>query len=472
MKKICLVVAILSFNLIGIGGYNPLLNNQVLASELKETIIVEGSSYYDGNTDFSERKAISEALKKAVSKVLALWIQNGAFESLSEDKKDDILEKYEEYIKSYKLLSKKIKGDFYTVNLEVTVKIEEIKSAFKKKVKSISSKMSRPSIAFVLTTWKKVGETSSKIQEDTNEMSLENKASDSVKKVYSYDTPDSSYLDAIADNPNLSIDHKATFKKKNTTGKIDETLWEKYPDSSIIDSFKEEFLERNFIIKAADKAEHIALSGSMAETSVNPFDRESVKIFAQKEGVNFITRGEISILGKIFNESTASTEINGKITVEMIDVDSGQLIANYSSTATASGDDEEKIKFQLIKKLANLASKKLSKKTLSIWEDFIQNGRRFIVEVQNITSNRNQKEPFLDVLKDLNAEVNSTTSDNPKNALIEVTCKTKKELLGSNILKKLQNKKGFSEKEFDGPYYNDGKIIFKFISLDLKKAKK
>lgn len=367
MKKICLVVAILSFNLIGIGEYHPLLTNQVLASELKETIIVEGSSYYDGNTDFSERKAISEALKKSVSKALALWIQNGAFESISEDKKDDILEKYEDYIKDYKLLSKKVKGDFYTVNLEVTIKIEEIKSAFKQKVKSISSKMSRPSIAFVLTTWKKVGETSSKIQEDTNEMSLENKASDSVKKVYSYDTPDSSYLDALADNPNLSIDHKATFKKKNTTGKIDETLWKKYPDSSIIDSFKEEFLERNFIIKAADKAEHIALSGSMAETSVNPFDRESVKIFAQKEGVNFITRGEISILGKIFNESTASTEINGKITVEMIDVDSGQLIANYSSTATASGDDEEKIKFQLIKKLANLASKKLSKETLSIW---------------------------------------------------------------------------------------------------------
>ena len=462
MKKI-FISLLLSFNIIGTFSFLEIEKNKVFSSEMKETLIIEGNSLFEGNIEFSERKAISEALKKAVSKVLALWIKNDSIEKISDDKKDDILDKYEEYIKDYKLLSKKINGDFYTVNVEVTVKMEEIKNSFKQKVKSISKKLANPSISFVLTTWEKIGNSTTKMQENTNETSIENKASDSVKSINSYDTPDSSYLDAYANNPNLSLTHKTKFIKKSTTGILNEEIWKKYPDPSIIDNFKGEFLERNFIVKSADKTLRIALSNSQIENSVNAFDRESVRIFAQKEGVNFVVRGEVSILKKTYNENTASNEILGVINTEIIDVDSGNVLSIYSNSAKAISDSEESAKFQLIKKLANLASKTLSKETLIKWEDFIENGRPYIIELENITSPRNQQEPFLACLKELNIEINSITSDKPKNTLFNITYKGKKDDLNSNIQKKLGNKKGFSEKEFNGPIYRDGKIIFTFF---------
>jgi len=82
----------------------------------------------------------------------------------------------------------------------------------------------------------------------------------------------------------LASNTSTKVKQDSSYSKIDEDIWVKYPDTTIIDSFNQEFKEKSFKLNAGDKAREIAMSKTIKETFVNPFDRSAVRQAAEKEG--------------------------------------------------------------------------------------------------------------------------------------------------------------------------------------------
>lgn len=262
-------------------------------------------------------------------------------------------------------------------------------------------------------------------------------------------------------NASASIDAKMKAKQESSYAKIDEEIWVKYPDSNIIDSFNSEFKQTGFKVNAADSAREIALAGSVKETSVNPFDRSAVRRAAEKEGVNFVARGEVKMLDTLVSKSNGNTEVTSEIGVEIIDVASGDIVAAYRNTVTAGSSRPKEARAQSIKKAAVLAARTLADQTLETWQNASLNGRDFTVEVRNIKSKRAQERPILAALESLGT-ISSNTNPEKTILLVKVQYKGMKKKLEDDILDQLGTKPGFSEAEFDGPETIDGKIVFTF----------
>jgi hypothetical protein len=259
----------------------------------------------------------------------------------------------------------------------------------------------------------------------------------------------------------VAVDKSSKVAESSSYEKMDEKLWKKYPDATIIDSFQQEFKEKSFDLKAADKAREIAMTESLAKTSVDPSDRGAVRKQAEKEGANFVARGEAKILDSQKSDSTGNYDVTAQVGVEIIDVNSGDIVSSYSNTATASSKSEENARAQAIKKIATLGARKLADQTIATWQERALSGRQYTIEVRNITSMRKQKKPVMDAIESV-AQITNQTS--PENGLlvISVMYKGDKKKLGDDVLGQLGSKPGFSEKEFDGPDDEGGKIIFKF----------
>jgi hypothetical protein len=259
----------------------------------------------------------------------------------------------------------------------------------------------------------------------------------------------------------LAVDSSSKVKLDSSFSKIDEDIWVKYPDTTIIDSFNQEFKEKSFKLNAGDKAREIALSKSVKETFVNPFDRLAVRQAAEKEGVNFVARGEVKMLDTMISESTGNTEVTCEVGVEIIDVSTGDVVAAYRNTATAGSSRPMEAKAQSIKKIAVLAARTLANQTIETWQNASLNGKEYTVEIRNVKSKRSQERPILNVLEALGSISNTT---NPESAvlLVKMQFKGLKKKLEDGILDQLGSKPGFSEKEFDGPETVDGKIVFTF----------
>lgn len=259
----------------------------------------------------------------------------------------------------------------------------------------------------------------------------------------------------------IAVDKKVKTEQNNSYSKIDEDIWVKYSESSIIDSFNQEFKEKGFKVTAADKARDIALATSIKGTSVNPFDRTAVRLAAEKEGVNFVARGEAKMLDSMISESTGNIEVTSEVGVEIIDVASGEIVAAYRNTATAASSRPMEAKSQSIKKAAVIAARILANQTIETWQNASLNGREFTIEFRNIKSKRSQERPILNVLESLGS---ITSSTNPETSilLVKLQFKGQKKRLEDGILDQLGPKPGFSEKEFDGPNTVDGKIVFAF----------
>lgn len=258
---------------------------------------------------------------------------------------------------------------------------------------------------------------------------------------------------------NVNTASNEEFHNSTTIGVISEDLWKKIPDMQIVDRFQQEFKDKGFVVKAADAARDIALASTLAKTGIDPSDRGAVREFAEKENVNFVARGEVAILS--YQETSRGVSTTTRIGVEVIDVNSGEVVASYSNTVTASGRSQEAARSSGIVKMAVVAARKLAYQSMENWVDAAENGASFTVEVRNVKSARSQKLPFEKALKSI-AEISSQTS--PREGVLSyvVVYKGSKSDLGTAIIEAVGDKKGFEEENFDGPNDENGKIVFGF----------
>lgn len=452
LKKIKNLVFILVFSIISF--INPSFSED-------QYVNVSGQAMIEGNKDTAQKKALSDAFRNAVEKGLGVWIKSETNVKDFQVKKDEILTKAEGYVIEHEILKEKDENGIYTVTIRAKVAVDKIGSDIKQLIGRLKVQMGNPSIAFVLTTWENKGIKTTINLNQNNEASLDIKASDGVKKVNSYDSPDQTYLEATSTDPNMLVQTNSNVKKEFSVQKIDETVLKKYPDMTIIDSFQQEFIEKGFDLKSADKAREIAGSESLVQTSININDRSEIRKVAEKEGANFVARGEVQIIDSNLSENTMGYVVTAQIGVEIIDVNSGDIVASYSNTTNARSSSEKNARTQSIKKLAILAAKTLSSQTIDKWQERSLSGKKYTIELRNMQSIRQQKLPFIKALQSV-AQITSQTSPKEDTLLIDVLYKGDKNSLGEALLEQIGTTKGFSENEFDGPIDENGKVIFKF----------
>ena len=301
----------------------------------------------------------------------------------------------------------------------------------------------RPSIAFVLTTWEKKGiAVTTTVDQRANSNGVHQDLSD-----------EESGIDAGQGSAEL---HTETM-----VGTFTEDIWKKIPDNQIVDKFQQQFVKQQFNVKSSDMARNIALAPSLAKTGVNPSDRAAVKKYAEKEGVNFVARGEVAV--------TSYTKVAGKkikaslqIGVEVIDVNSGEVIAAFSNGVHAVAANQETARNGGINKAAVIAARTLSEQVMDAWINAADNGSQFVVELRKMKSARSQKIPFEKALKGV-VTINSQTQPAKDVVTYSVTFKGSKGDLGTAILEAIGDKPGFDEKSFDGPHDIDGKVVFEFL---------
>jgi len=295
----------------------------------------------------------------------------------------------------------------------------------------------RPSIAFVLTTWEKKGaEVTTEVTHSENE-------------------------ESVSENAGKTSKSQAKSTTVTTEATYSEDIWTKIPDAQIVDKFQQQFVKQQFNVKSSDMARNIALAPSLAKTGVNPSDRAAVKKYAEKEGVNFVARGEVAV--------TSYTKVAGKkikaaiqIGVEVIDVNSGEVIAAFSNGVQSVAATQELARNGGINKAAVIAARSLSEQVLEAWINAADNGSQFTVELRKMKSARSQKVPFEKALKGI-ATVNSQAQPAKDVMTYNVTYKGSKSDLGTAILEAIGDKPGFDEKSFDGPHEIDGKVVFEFL---------
>ncbi len=270
----------------------------------------------------------------------------------------------------------------------------------------------------------------------------------------------SSSSDQYASSNTVNASVAVNRDQESVSSSYDETLWKKMSDATIIDAFQQEFKEKSFDLMAADKARRIALAPSAVGLNLNLGDREAVRADAEKEGANFVARGEAQVID--IANSNGSMRATVKLGVEIVDVNSGDIVASYSNTASAINASAEEAVAQAIKKNAILGARTLADQTLTTWSDRSANGKQFTVVLDNITSIRAQQIPFMSAVKQCGAQVISSTAPAQNQFLLKVTYKGSKDDLGMAILSSIGATPGFEEGKFDGPLYDAGTLKFKF----------
>jgi hypothetical protein len=208
-------------------------------------------------------------------------------------------------------------------------------------------------------------------------------------------------------------------------------------------------------------ARKIAMAPSLAKTGVNPSDRAAVRKFAEKENVNFIARGEVAVL-RYARVKGGKIKASLQIGVEVIDVNSGEVIAAFSNAVHTVATSAEVARNGGINKAAVVAARTLSEQVLDAWINAADNGAQFTVELRNMKSARSQKIPFEKALKSV-VTINSQTQPKKDIVTYAVTFKGSKSDLGMAILEAVGDKPGFDEKSFEGPNDIDGKVVFEFL---------
>jgi hypothetical protein len=385
-----------------------------------QEVTVTGRAPITGSKDQAQKQALKEAFRSAVEKGIGVWIKSETEVKNAMTVKDQILAKAEGYVKDHEILKEGESQGQYFVTIRAKVSVDQIGADFKQLLGRVKMQMDNPSITFVLTTWERRGTSRSTVLTET--------------------TTETSRSVSLA--------------------KIDENLWKKYPDSNIIDSFQNEFISKGFDLKAADKARKIAITESLAMTSVNPQDRDAVREAAEKDGANYVARGEVMIIDVQVSPSTGKQNVTAQLGVEIIDVGSGDIVASYTTTKTAASDSMQTAKAQAIMSIAALGARTLADQTLRKWQERALSGRFYTIEIRNIKSDRSQKTPLMRTISSL-ATIKSQTKQE-MTLLMDVQYQGSKNDLGQRIIDEIGNKPGFKEDEFDGPGDEGGKIIFKF----------
>ena len=296
----------------------------------------------------------------------------------------------------------------------------------------------RPSIAFVLTTWEKKGiAVTTTVDQKVNGSAVSQDLSD-----------EESDISASKGSSDVQVE--------TMVGTFTEDIWKKIPDNQIVDKFQQQFN-----VKASDMARKIAMAPSLAKTGVNPSDRAAVRKFAEKENVNFIARGEVAVL-RYARVKGGKIKASLQIGVEVIDVNSGEVIAAFSNAVHTVATSAEVARNGGINKAAVVAARTLSEQVLDAWINAADNGAQFTVELRNMKSARSQKIPFEKALKSV-VTINSQTQPKKDIVTYAVTFKGSKSDLGMAILEAVGDKPGFDEKSFEGPNDIDGKVVFEFL---------
>ncbi|TRZ42626.1 hypothetical protein D4S03_12320, partial [bacterium] len=154
-------------------------------------------------------------------------------------------------------------------------------------------------------------------------------------------------------------------------------------------------------------------------------------------------------------------EVKTQIGVEIIDVNSGDIVGSFTNTATAISSNIEEAKVQSIKKNAVMAARTLAGQTIDVWQKRALSGKQYSIEVRNVKSVRSQQLPIIAAIKGI-AQITNQTNSDKTTLLVRVMYKGDKDSLGTGIIEAVGSKPGFSEAEFDGPANEDGKIVFTF----------
>lgn len=387
-----------------------------------QDVTVTGTAPIVGSKQQAQKEALKQAFRSAVEKGIGVWIKSETEVKNAMTVKDQILAQAEGYVKDHEIIKEGESQGQYFVTIRAKVSVDQIGADFKKLLGRVKVQIDNPSITFVLTTWEKKGTAISTefIQKSTSTM------------------------------------------RSTSLFKIDENVWRKYPDQNIIDSFQKEFLNKGFDLKATDKARAIAVVQSLAQISVNPQDRDAVRQSAEKEGANYVGRGEVMIIDIKISESTGKTNVSVQLGVEIIEVGSGDIVASYTETKTAAAENELVAKAQAIMSVAALGARTMAEQTLSKWQERALSGRIYTIEIRNIKSARSQRSPLLRTISSL-ATIKSQTSPEQTTLLLDVQYQGSKNDLGQKIIDEIGNKPGFKEDEFDGPIDEGGKIVFRFL---------
>ena len=505
-----------------------LMPSLITAAENKIVITGESQGQSIDETT-ANNEAIEDAKKKAVEEGLRLYLETTSQNDRFDKIRSTVLGNYEEYVINADLLKKgKTEDGKCYVKMEIIVDLTKIELSVKQSTYEIMQAMGNPTITFVLTTWEIKGEKRNVIVDDNQDFTGSANYEGSALKTerldadYNYsgeadvdieiDTVDglrghgeanvsesaSAGYTAGADlKVSESLDISSDYHRDLEVTTIDEELWKKIPDLSVIDAFQQEFMEKGFELRASDRAREVAMSESIISTSINPLDRKAVRDQAEKEGVNFVARGEAMVLDirqtslsigvkdsigtsskrPIFSRKKSDVgaeniEVNYseefiatvKVGVEIIDVNSGGIVASYSNTETAINSNPSLAKSQGIKKCAVLAARTLAAQTLTTWQNRAVSGNRYSIEFQGVTSVRSQQRPIVQSIEEVGAEMQNITTPEQGNLLIQCIYKGSKTDLGYGLLDNLGVRLGFEEGKFDGPFFEGGLIIFKFMN--------
>lgn len=438
------------------------LCGQVLAAQ--SVTAVGRAEIVGSNKDGARNNALANAFREAVEKGIGVWVQSQTEVKDAAVVRDQILTRAQGYVTDHEIVKEKVEDNILVLTIKANVAVDKIGADIKALVGRVSTAMGNPSITFVLTTWEKRGQQGSASRTDAVDVSV--KADTKTK----YDVADDSSANASQssstrakgyNDASVAVDASTKVKQDSSYSKINEDLWKKYPDMTIIDSFQQEFLAKNFDLMAADKARQIAVAESLAQTSVNPNDRQAVRDSAAKEGASFVARGEVRVLGFGVSEATGNQEVKTQIGVEIIDVNSGDIVGSFTNTATATSSNIEEAKVQSIKKNAVMAARTLAGQTIDVWQKRALSGKQYSIEVRNVKSVRSQQLPIIAAIKGI-AQITNQTNSDKTTLLVRVMYKGDKDSLGTGIIEAVGSKPGFSEAEFDGPANEDGKIVFTF----------
>jgi len=535
------------------------------SQEYREITVSGTADIAAGDEEAAKKLAVRDALRTAVEMGVGVVIQSSTDVKDFAVIKDEIKSNAEGYVKEYDIIKEGARSGRYNVTLRAKVMTEKINEAFKKRLSKASQALGNPSITFVLTTWKKIGEKGG-FESKTEQIDVSTKRRDQATIDGGIDEKASAAVRYSADSRNKSsesidvgvqeqadVDYKVStreeekasaraaargratddaaevsgeveasrsYESKASAGykgsyagkgraafegstyqsgeagvsqagsykvkgavdtsqstdtsmkvnkysssamRLSETEWKKYPDMTVIDSFNQEFKEKSFDLMAADEASRIAMAESLSGAAIDVFDREQVRKKAEKAGANFVARGEVQIIDYRISDSTGRPVVTSKVGVQIIDVNSGDIVSSYSNTTSATNPSREEAEAQAIKKIAVLAARTLAGQTLETWEKRGSVGQFYTIEVRNITNARKQQRPLVKTIESV-ATIRQQTNPAANVLLVQVSFKGSKNKLGDAILDKLENDRtpGFSNNEFDGPTIEGGKIVFTF----------
>lgn len=441
---------------------------------------VQGIADYSGNKTAAYNKALADAFRRAVEKGLGVMIKSNTEVKDSMLVKDKILSSSEGYVTDHEVLSEDISDGVLRLTVRCEVAINKIGADVKTLIARLKTSIGNPSIAFVLTTWEFKGDksyvsSSYKInsnvsgnfsgQANYSQGSEDNFSSgtdvDDQGNAISY--AEKNKLNSKSANADFRGNESAEIENiKGNPFSYDESVYSKVTSFSIIDAFQQEFLEKGFDLKASDKAREIAGVKSVSTMGINLSDRKSIIDLASKEGANFVARGEAEIISKTKSSATGNWDVTVKVGCEIIDVSSMDIVATYSNTSTASHSQKNTASEQAIKKSAVLGAKKLASLTIDKWQDRANNGMKIDILIQNIKSSRSQKRPLLKIIGEI-AQITNQANPTDDSVLISIQYKGTKTDFEEDFFNILDEYPQFSEDKFDGPFYDTGKLVFKFI---------